>query len=348
MLAFVVQKFDIEKAEQEDQRVYFEEAIACLRLKLENIARLEDSDLYTSFFIALSTEPPDWANAPPEQRQICFVNMQGCLIVARQLYNQSSLEREIRSVPVPWYFIRSRLLTVWEACCEEDDGHWEFQELSDGFADMMGCETTGQFDLLYEFLGEGYSNPRNSLEFTTDAEVAAVSRRIYCALQAQASTAPLSSSSPSSQASPDDSIDELQTDSYLSSAVEILENALRILLTKRIEAASGREIDGLDDGICILMMWKLALSGILRLLNHFLSILLEAPSLIDGLTSVKGMRAGKTITKWFVLVGGAAFLSSLYTFEIYERTGEEEKKVSWFELVQTIGSKCVAGELRVD
>ena len=46
-----------------------------------------------------------------------------------------------------------------------------------------------------------------------------------------------------------------------------------------------------------------------------------------------------------VLVGGAMFVT---TSEIYERTEEGDKKISWFELVQTIGSKCIAGELRVD
>ena len=345
MLAFVVQKFDIEGAEPEDRSVYFDQAMESMRLKLEDLSSLDDSDIYTSFFIALSTEPEGLADGPPKQRQACFVNMRCCLIVARELYSRNTLDDKIKHVPEPWYFMRSRLLTVWEACCDGDDGNLEFQELSNGFAEMMGDETTAQFDLFYDFLGGGYSNARNSLEFTTDIEVAAVSRRIYYTLQAQAFSVPLWSSSVRSQVSPADSITELQTDSYLSSTVEILKNARRILLTKLTDAARGRTSDGLDDGICLAMMWKLAFSGMFRLMNHFLSILLEAPSILDGLTSVKGIKAGETIGKWFVLVGGAMFVT---TSEIYERTEEGDKKISWFELVQTIGSKCIAGELRVD
>ena len=341
MLCYIIQATGVPTVEQYEKTEIYNNACSTLIEKLDDVRRLDESDLYASYFIAvarLQAATKENVLLSESESGICLSNVEGCLAVARALYNWEYESRRRDKIPALWYFVRSSLLDWVDILQKRSGSDIQADFISLGFREILGLESLCQMDCFYKLLGGGWDDYlyRTILDLT-EANSAII--RTQCELFGRISSMSLSALSNSLPELPSNfrlSLDQIQKDYtvYGPATLDIARKVLEGLLgvgDREMQSFTRRNA---ETAATVLM--SLVVVDITCLLSSFCAVLLSAPSLIEGLTSVEAVEIGHEIFTWFRAAGGAIIIpyemgSNFITLGGWE--GPEQ----WAEIIQPAG-----------
>jgi len=341
MLSYIIQATGIPTVEQHEKTEIYNNACSALIEKLDDVHRLDESDLYASYFIAvarLEAATKENVLVSESESRICLSNVEGCLAVAQALYNREYESRRRDKIPAPWYFVRSSLLN-WVYILQESSGSdIQVDFISLGFREILGLESFGQMDCFYKLLGGGWDDyfDRTAL-YLTEANSAII--HTQCELVGRIYSMSLSGLSDSLPELPSDfrlSLDQIQKDYNLYGPADLA--FARKVLEALLGLGEGKMQSSMRENAesASIVLERLVVLNITCLLSGFYAVLLSAPSLIEGLTSVEAVEIGHEIFTWFRAAGGAMFI--LYARgSNFITLGDWEGPEQWAEIIQPAG-----------
>ena len=341
MLSYIIQATGIPTVEQYEKTEIYNNACSALIEKLDDIHRLDESDLYASYFIAvarLEAATKENVLLSESESRICLSNVEGCLAVAEALYNQEYESRRRDKIPATWYFVRSSLLRWVDILQKSSGSDIQVDFISLGFREMLGLESVGQMACFSKLLGASRGDYfyRSTLALTeTKSAIIRTADELFDRISSM-SLSGLSNSLPELPSDFRLSLDQIQKDYTLYVPAELDFACRHLEAPLGVGDAETQSFTRRNAETAPTVLMSLVVVNIACLLSSFWAVLLSAPPLIEGLTSVEAVEIGHEILTWFRAVGGALCIpydmgSNFITLGGWE--GPEQ----WAQIVQPAG-----------
>jgi len=349
-LAYIVHTLNIKTVEEHDRTDIYYQMRASMMSKLDDVAKLDESDVYASYFIALTTAPSSpnpQISVSESDLQICFNNIFGCLAVAQAVYSRDYGPRRQGNIPAPWYFVRSSLITIYTIY-----GGESVMPIVAQFDQILGRETYGQLHSFYNCMGFGTIKQSILGAFSPYSEVNAALARTLAILEIHASGMRLSPATSNISLTPDPNFRSFLEQIRIDYSLLNIPTRIRIISELVEYTRTMRKSSPLYDSgrsLCLLsLLVHIGTPALIATLNRFLAVLLNASSLIDGLSSADAIQIGQEVVAWLNIVGGIFVLENTgIPNERHDTNGAHGGSPDFADLIAFAGRCYIQGKLNL-